>query len=479
MVFSSHVFLFYFLTLVLGSYYVMPARGRQAMLTLVSYVFYGWANPWFVFLMLFSTLVDYYCGKVIVGQIRIPWLRNRPGGEERSAERKLGVAVSVVTGLTLLGFFKYFPFVQSNLNWIVAHFGREAFEVYRVTLPLGISFYTFQSMSYPIDLYRRQTVPAKNLMDFSCYVALFPQLVAGPIVRYSDIAHQLHRRSHSLDKFSRGVAFFVLGFAKKILLANPMGEVADAAFGAGGLIWHDAWVGVLGYAFQIYFDFSGYSDMAIGMGLMMGFNFPRNFDSPYWADSVTNFWQRWHITLSTWLRDYLYIPLGGNRKGNVRTYVNLMAVMLLGGLWHGASWNFVIWGGIHGGMLAGERAMGKNPLYRSAPRVLRIALTFVVVLVAWVFFRAPDLPDALGYLGSMFGLSSAPPGARLVSASLLDHYHVAMLVVCAVVVWLCRQSWSWAQRITLPKALVLLALFAYSVAVMWTQKFNPFIYFFF
>ncbi len=478
MVFTSYIFLFYFLPTVLGMYYITPQKWRQPLLTVFSYIFYGWWNPWFVFLMLFSTVVDYFCGQVVTGIRRIHWLNKGLALETVSEkERKAAVTASIVVNLSLLGFFKYFPFLQENLNWLLNTFGQDTIKVYQVILPLGISFYTFQSISYTIDLYRGHAKPAKNLLDFSCYVALFPQLVAGPIVRYADIAEQLSVRTHSLDKFARGIAFFVMGFGKKILLANPMGEVADAAFAAGDLLWYDAWVGIFGYAFQIYFDFSGYSDMAIGLGLMLGFNFLKNFDSPYCADSITNFWQRWHISLSTWLRDYLYIPLGGNRRGNWRTYRNLGLVMLFGGLWHGASWNFVIWGAIHGFMLAGERLIGKNSFYRGAPRGVRIVFTFLVVMIAWVFFRAPDLASAWQYLGFMFGRGAGLPSAHLVGAMLYDTFHVVVFGLCAFVTWGCRQSWDHASQLYLFKAIPLTCLFVWAIFVMCTQTFNPFIYF--
>ncbi|MBI2931225.1 MAG: MBOAT family protein [Planctomycetes bacterium] len=465
MVFSSTVFLFYFLTAVLAIYYLLPQKARQAFLTLASFVFYGWANPWFVPLMIASTLLDYFCGRMMTGH--------------RQGRRRLALCLSVIGNLSILGFFKYAGFAQENLNWILQQFGRPTVEIYRVALPLGISFYTFQTMSYSIDLYRGRARPARNLLDFSCFVSMFPQLVAGPIVRYSHIAEQLSGRTHTLDKFARGIAFFIFGLAKKVLLANPMGEVADAAFDAGHLAWIDAWTGVIAYAFQIYFDFSGYSDMAIGLGLMLGFTFAKNFDSPYLADSITNFWQRWHISLSSFLRDYLYIPLGGNRKGPARTYLNLMIVMLLGGLWHGAAWNFVIWGAIHGAMLAGERIIGKTSIYGRLPRVLRVALTFAVVCVAWVFFRASDLDSAGRYIAAMFGVGEAAPATHLLRAVFFDPYHLTILAVCALVAWGCKQSWDHAQRIGLVKTCVLLALFTGTVAVMCTQTYNPFIYFIF
>ena len=488
MVFSSHVFLFYFLPTALGLYFLTPPRGRQALLTALSYAFYGWANPWFVLLMLFSTLVDYHCGQAIVGQRRLGrWARRPPGSEATPAERKRAVTVSVVVNLALLGFFKYFVFVQQNLNWAMETFGRDGVLLFEIALPAGISFYTFQSMSYSIDLYRGHARPADNLLDFACYVALFPQLVAGPIVRYSDVAHQLSRRSHTLDKFARGAAFLIMGLGKKILLANPMAEAADMAFGAGDLLWFDAWTGAGAFAFQIYFDFSGYSDMAIGLGLMIGFNFPKNFDGPYRADSITNFWQRWHMSLSTWLRDYLYVPLGGNRHGGRRTYRNLALVMLLGGLWHGANWNFVIWGAIHGSMLGAERAIGKNPFYRGAPRVLRVLFTFAVVLITWVFFKAgmmdtgdnSSLGVALAYVADMFGAGGNSAAAHLVGSGLYDRYHLIVFGVCAFIVWGCRQSWDHARHVGALKAVALAALFVWSVAVMFTQTYNPFIYFIF
>ncbi|HHN46526.1 MAG TPA: MBOAT family protein [Planctomycetes bacterium] len=480
MVFSSHVFLFYFLPLTLLLYYVTPMRWKQPLITVLSYVFYGWANPWFVLLMLFSTLNDYVCGLMIAGKWNPIGTIDKPdalGYISSPLQRKVAVFLSVFTNLGLLGFFKYFVFVQENMNWVLETFGGEAMTLFKVTLPVGISFYTFQSMSYSIDLYRGDAKPARNLLDFSCYVALFPQLVAGPIVRYSDLADQLSVRRHTFDKFARGAVFFMLGFAKKILLANPMGEVADAAFNAGSIGCFDAWTGVTAYAFQIYFDFSGYSDMAIGLGLMLGFNFPKNFDSPYHADSITNFWQRWHMSLSTWLRDYLYIPLGGNRKGGLRTYVNLAAVMLLGGLWHGAKWNFVVWGAIHGSMLAFERMLGKDSFYRKLPNALKVALTFVIVLFTWVFFRAVDLPSSMKYIGSMLGFGEPAAGAPLVGATMYTRDHLAAFGVCAFVTWGCRQTWEHAKTVTPLKLALLIPLFVWSVLVMWTQSFNPFLYF--
>ena len=332
MVFSSHIFVYYFLPIALLSYYLLPRPGKHFGLTLFSYFFYGWANPPFVLLMFTSTVVDYTCGRVI-------------SGTEYHRNRKRALTISICSNLTLLGFFKYFNFGISNYNTLLEWLGVPIWEsVLQVVLPLGISFYTFQSMSYTIDVYRGDAKPIRNFVDFACYVSMFPQLVAGPIIRFSEVADQLKQRTHTLEKFVRGIAFFSLGMVKKILLANPCGKCADTVFDAGPINILDAWYGVLAYAFQIYYDFSGYSDMAIGLGLMLGFTFPKNFDSPYKSESITDFWRTWHMSLSSWLRDYLYIPLGGNRQGRSRTYINLSLVMLLGGLWHGASWNFCYMG---------------------------------------------------------------------------------------------------------------------------------------
>jgi alginate O-acetyltransferase complex protein AlgI len=348
-----------------------------------------------------------------------------------------------------------------------------------VTLPLGISFYTFQSMSYAIDVYRGHAKPVRSFIDFACFVSMFPQLVAGPIIRFSEVAEQLRSRTHTREKFARGVAFFSLGMAKKVLLANPCGKIADLAFGAGSLAPIEAWYGVVAYAFQIYFDFSAYSDMAVGLGLMMGFVFAKNFDSPYLSQSITEFWRRWHISLSTWLRDYLYVPLGGNRKGRTRTYVNLFLVMLLGGLWHGAAWNFVIWGGLHGALLAYERMRGKAPAYGRFGAPLRIGITFVLVLVTWVFFRASDLTAALRYLGHMAGIGSVQDGAGLLSGIVYQPYYLGTFAAAALVTWTCPQTWDWTRVLTPPKAVAVAVLFVVAAVVLTTQAYNPFIYFIF
>jgi alginate O-acetyltransferase complex protein AlgI len=486
MVFSSHLFLFYFLPVALGIYYMLPRRGKHLGLTILSYIFYGWANPLFVVLMMTSTLIDYICGLVTTGQFsRDAWQRPIPvleKGGRRTRGQKAAVVVSICSNLALLGFFKYFNFATENYDAIIEALGLANLKLdllFKITLPLGISFYTFQSMSYSIDVYRGDARGIRNFIDFACYVSMFPQLVAGPIIRFSEVADQLENRTYTLEKFARGAAFISLGFAKKILLANACGKIADLAFGAGSVGFLDSWFGAVAYAFQIYFDFSAYSDMAIGLGLMLGFVFPKNFDSPYRAKSITEFWTRWHLSLSSWLRDYLYIPLGGNRKGPSRTYVNLALVMLLGGLWHGASWNFIIWGGIHGAMLAFERSRGRKSLYAALPRAVRTAITFLIVVFAWVFFRADDLPGALQYCGSMLGLSDVHQGAALLGGILYKPYYLGSFLVACLITWTFPQTWDWTRRISWVKVPLIAAALWLGVIVLTTQEFNPFIYFIF
>ena len=485
MVFSSHLFLFCFLPFVLAVYYLLPRRGRNLFLTGVSYWFYGWANPLFIFLLLFSTVVDYGVGLVLAEG----GLRSADGSYKmsdaslpRRNRHKGALAVSLICNLGLLGFFKYFNFGVDSWNGLVASMGLEAWRLdimLRVVLPLGISFYTFQSMSYTIDVYRGNARPIWNFIDFACFVSMFPQLVAGPIIRFTDVADQLRGRQETLTKFARGTLFFSVGLAKKVLLANPCGKVADTLFDGGVPACLDAWYGVSSYAFQIYFDFSAYSDMAIGLGLMLGFVFPKNFDSPYHAKSITEFWQRWHISLSTWLRDYLYIPLGGNRRGLRRTYINLMLVMLLGGLWHGAAWKFVVWGGLHGGLLALERWLGaRNPVHR-LPAIVRGGLTFVFVLFTWVFFRAADLSSALVYCKSLFGVGAPADSALLLRGLVFKPYYLITFALCAVIVWFAPQTWDWSRRITWPKVLVAFVLLVLSTVLLSMQSYNPFIYFIF
>ena len=491
MVFSSHLFIYYFLPFALLGYYALfkaPQRWRNFWLIITGYIFYGWAEPRFMGLMFATTFIDWLMSLVIAHNSWQVW--RAPGQpvflvspeHRRTPIRRTAITISVISNLVVLGFFKYFNFGVDSYNTLVQSLGFNQLQwdtFFRVVLPLGISFYTFQALSYTIDVYRGEAAAMSNFIDFACFVSMFPHLVAGPILKFSFLAEQLKHRQLTADKFARGVAFFLLGLTKKVLLANPCGKIADSVFDAGTIGTIDAWFGSVAYAFQIYFDFSGYSDMAIGLGLMFGFVFAKNFDSPYLAESITDFWRRWHISLSTWLREYLYIPLGGNRRSLPRTYANLIITMLLGGLWHGASWNFVIWGAIHGSMLAFERSQGRTSFYHRLPKMLRISLTFLIVLLGWIFFRAATLHHALAYLSAMFGLNHPLPNASLIAGIIYKPYYLLSIGIAVIVVWTGRQTWDWTQRMTLPKTAICFALGWLALIVLATQEYNPFIYFIF
>jgi alginate O-acetyltransferase complex protein AlgI len=467
MVFTSYLFVFYFLPLVLAGYYALPARPawRNVWLLLASWVFYGWAEPRFLLLMLAVTAVTFLAGKAIA---------QAPADSPR---RKAMLTGAVVACLGALGFFKYFDFALTNLGALSHLLGGPQWSAWGIVLPVGVSFYTFQALSYCVDVYRGDARPARSLSDFACYVALFPQLVAGPIVRYAQVAGQLVERRENAAQFASGITLFILGFAKKVLLANPLGTVADAAFGAQSLDAAGAWFGVVAYALQIYFDFCGYSDMAVGLGRMFGFEFMKNFDAPYRAESITDFWRRWHISLSTFLRDYLYIPLGGNRGGAARTYANLAIVMLLGGLWHGANWAFIVWGAWHGGLLIAERWAGKKPAYQRLPRALRVAATFVLVLGSWVWFRSATLGDALVYFRAMLGGGESSEVTALLTGQLFAPGKLAVMAVAVCFLCARRQAHDWSESLTWPKVAVVLPLFALSLLAMFSQSSNPFLYF--
>ncbi|HEX2955542.1 MAG TPA: MBOAT family O-acyltransferase [Chitinispirillaceae bacterium] len=472
MVFSSHIFLFYFFPVVLLLYYLLPSNGRNiylrnSFLTIVSYIFYGWTEPWFVILMWVSTFLDYIAGKIVSDPKHSQRLKN------------FGLVLSCVGNLGMLGFFKYYMFFMGGINSLIELFGGGpgTFYIMNITLPVGISFYTFQTMSYTIDVWRGNAPPVKNLSTFSCFVALFPQLIAGPIVRYVDVAGQLGKREHSYDKFASGAAIFITGFAKKILLANPAGLVADAAFGADSLTPQIAWWGILGYHFQIYFDFCGYSDMAVGLGRMFGFEFVKNFNAPYRSVSITDFWRRWHISLSTWILDYIYISLGGNRKGAARTYINLMICFFLSGLWHGAKMTFICWGLFQAFFLITERFMGKNSLYGKLPRIPQIIITNIIVLFGWVLFRAPDLGQATDYWNAMIGIVQPSTSALLLQSEIFSLRHIVEMVLCAFFVWQPVQAHIWVKNCTNVKYAALSVVFLVAIAMMFAQSFNPFLYF--
>ncbi len=391
MVFSSLIFLFAYLPLVLGIYYLVPRRFRNAFLLFANLIFYGWGEPVYILLMAACTVINYVCG-LLIGKYR---------NDARKA--KLFLVLSVVASLGLLAVFKYTGFVASLLKQLP---GLGGLMVPIIPLPVGISFFTFQSMSYTIDVYRNQAKVQKSLVSFGTYVSLFPQLIAGPIVRYRDVQEQLDERRENIAQFSRGIKTFVVGLAKKVLIANSMGLLWDAlrVDTEGG--WLAAWFGILAYAMQIYFDFSGYSDMAIGLGRMFGFEFLENFNYPYIAKSITDFWRRWHISLSTWFRDYLYIPLGGNRKGVAKQIRNLLIVWFVTGLWHGASTNFILWGLYYFVLLVLERFVLRRVLEK-APTALTMPITFILVLFGWVIFSFTDMAQMGVFFNRLFAFGSA------------------------------------------------------------------------
>jgi alginate O-acetyltransferase complex protein AlgI len=395
LVFSSNVFLFLFLPLFLAVYYLAPFRFRSAVILVGSYTFYGWWRVDFLALFAGVTLWCFIASHLVV--------RAQRRGDDRLAG--WAMATGVAGALGALGYFKYFDFGVENLNAALGAAGLAPLSFAHVILPIGISFYVFQAISYVVDVWRRDAEPARTFWDFSAFIGLFPQLVAGPVLRYKDMADQFHQREHSLARFSEGSTRFMAGFCKKVLIADSVAPLVDAGFALHDPSMGDAWVAAAAYTIQLYYDFSGYSDMAIGLGLMMGFRFRENFDHPYSSRSITEFWRRWHISLSTWLRDYLYIPLGGNRGSTRRTYINLLLTMLLGGLWHGAAWTYVLWGAWHGAFLAAERRWTtKVDGRRQGPR-LGIPLTLLVVVLGWVMFRAASPGDAMEIYAGMVGLN--------------------------------------------------------------------------
>ena len=464
MVFSSTIFLCVYLPLVLLGYYICPKKGRNLFLLIASLVFYAWGEPKYVFLMIFSILVNYIFGRLMD--------KNRG----RQKRMKLLLVLSVVIDLGLLSVFKYTDFIITNVNAI---FG-SSFDLLKIALPIGISFYTFQAMSYTIDVYRNDVRVQKNLIDFGMYITMFPQLIAGPIVRYADEQDQLAERSVTTADFSEGVMRFVVGLGKKVLLANQMGAVWSEIYALGGDVSAlMAWTGAIAYTFQIYFDFSGYSDMAIGLGRMFGFKFPENFRYPYQSVSITDFWRRWHITLSTWFKEYLYIPLGGNRCGLARQALNLLIVWSLTGFWHGAGWNFVMWGLYYFVILFIEKLFLLKALDK-LPKLFRHVYALLLIVIGWVIFASDDVSVLLPYLGSMFGANGAVGG--------MDVY--TLFTKAVLIVICCVASTELPKRLFLSatgamnekaaftiKSVMTIALLALSMILLIGDSYNPFLYF--
>lgn len=471
MVFSSPVFLFAYLPLTLAVYYLMPLRGRNLALFLLSLIFYGWDKPIYIPVMLFSVTVSYLCGF--------------PIGKYRDRDRhraRVWLVVSLVLNLSVLVFFKYTNFIIENLRLIPPLAG-VLHPLEWLELPIGISFYTFQIMSYSIDLYRGENETQRSYIAFGTYVALFPQLIAGPIVRYRDVDRQLLSRTHTVDRFASGVRRFAVGFGKKILLGDALAAVYAYLSTAADFEFTvlSGWLMVATYTLHIYFDFSGYSDMAIGLGRMFGFEFPENFRYPYMASSITDFWRRWHITLSTWFREYVYIPLGGNRRGRARQYFNLAVVWLLTGLWHGASWNFVLWGLFYLILLIAEKAFLLRLLERNRlTRVLGHIGALLLVGIGWMIFDHTDLGEAFRIIGGLFGIGTAGFAAATVSWQALRLLPLLAVSVAAATPYptrLWNRLTGRRPALTVLEPVLLVAVLALSVACAVRSDYSPFLYF--
>ena len=484
MVFSSLVFVFLFLVLTLGIYYAVPFKFKNFVIFVSGFIFYAWGEPKYVVVMLISTLIDYFAGLTMHKY------------NDNKAIKRIALIVSLVMNLSLLGIFKYSDFIFGSINDIFgltlenpflditnnvfgAVFGAKPEN--HLPLPIGISFFTFQSMSYTIDMYLGKIKVQKNVISFTAFVNLFPQIVAGPIVRYDDVAAELDNREINLDLIYEGIVRFITGAGKKVLIANGIGQLWNEAFALMGseMSVLTAWLGIIGYTLQIYFDFSGYSDMAIGLGKMMGFNFPENFDYPYLSKSISEFWRRWHMTLGAWFRSYVYIPLGGNRCSKWRNVFNLAVVWLLTGIWHGASWNFILWGCLYGVLIIMEKLfLGK--LLEKLPTAVRWFYTMLLVVLGWVLFVTPDLSSAFSYMGIMFGSTGIL--ADSTALYLLINYGVMMILG----IFACTDAWKIivekvsaklpvAVNIATPIAKI--AVFILCIAYLADATYNPFLYF--
>lgn len=466
MLFSSIVFLFTFLPAVMILYYLLPVRFRNVILLLASLVFYAWGEPVYLFLMLLSILFNYFSGLDIARNLQ----------DKRAAKRSL--VFNLIINLAVLGFFKYEGFVLDTLNGILpVHISYHA-----LPLPIGISFYTFQILSYIIDVYRGNVKVQTNLSNFALYVTMFPQLIAGPIVQYADVDEQLASREVSWTKFGEGSMYFIRGLAKKVLLANTSGMIFTevSGFAKGNIAVVTAWLGAFAYMFQIYFDFSGYSDMAIGLGKMFGFEFNMNFNYPYVSKSITEFWRRWHISLSSWFRDYVYIPLGGNRVSKIKHIRNLLIVWFLTGLWHGAAWNFVAWGLYYGVILIIEKYF-LSPVLGRLPDVVRHIYSIVLVVIGWVLFFSSSFGQAADYIRVMFG-AGAHGFADRESMYLLTSNLILWLILIFGSTPLVHFRYEHMLRskkwnTTIINSVVYAALFIVCIAYLVTETYNPFLYF--
>lgn len=472
MVFSSIVFLVFFLPLFFLLYFLVPKKFKNITIVLGSIVFYSWGAPKFIFVILLTTLFDFFIVK-------------KMDSETTEWRRKLLLVCSVGVNVGLLFYFKYFNFFVENIQNVLAIWGYEKTAWVKLALPIGISFYTFETITYVVDVYRKVHKPLHVFTDYLLYIIFFPKLVAGPIVRYHDVAEQIHHRADKETNENRLLGFyrFIIGLSKKVLIANHMGFVADEVFGLDILDWSTptAWIGIVAYTFQIYFDFSGYSDMAIGLARMMGFTLPENFDNPYTAKSITEFWRRWHISLGSWMRNYLYIPLGGNRVASkYRLYFNLWIVFLLSGLWHGASWNFIFWGAYHGVFLVLER-MFLGKILERIPKVVAIAYNFLVVAMGWVFFRLETFDEATTYISKLFAWN----WSTVYRLDVEYQFYFLLAIVSSFFA-----TWKWGQKVQqrllfqtysntgfVAATAMSLLLLMLAIGSITSSGFNPFIYF--
>ncbi|HPX34812.1 MAG TPA: MBOAT family protein [Bacteroidales bacterium] len=472
MVFSSNLFLLYFLPSFLIVYYIIPRKLKNLFTLLASIFFYAWGAPDFIFIVLAAIIIDFYIVDIMHKSTLL------------KAKRIL-LGISVLINIGLLAYFKYANFLVENFNEILSLLGYEPINWASVALPIGISFFTFQKLTYSVDVYRKVHTPLKRVTDYAMYILMFPQLIAGPIIRFNEIADQIENRRafETIDAKLLGFFRFVVGLSKKVLIANVLGEQVDKIFSMTPIDISTplAWIGVVAYSFQIYYDFSGYSDMAIGIGKMIGFKFPENFNNPYISLNITEFWRRWHMTLGRWMRDYLYIPLGGNKVSKPRLYFNLWVVFLISGLWHGAAWNFVVWGAFHGFFLIADR-MFLIKLTKPLGKFTNIILTYFITLISWVLFRADTLGYAFQYIKRMFAFNG-------VKTSLwLDAKFNTILVIGAIFAFIAAfgkiESW-WMNVLNKPKSNTVTILLIF-VSVIFTMicigaitssSFNPFIYF--
>ena len=453
MVFSSETFLFIFLPLVIVVYF-LSGRFKNITLLVASLLFYAWGEPVYILLMLGSITGNYLFG-IFMGKLNSP------------ISRKCGLAVSCAANLVLLGVFKYIGFIISNLNILGFSIAQPGIE-----LPIGISFYTFQSMSYVIDVYRKKVPAQRNILKLGLYVSMFPQLIAGPIVRYNDVENEINNRHTSLEDLYEGSKRFMFGFSKKILIADVVSKIADTAFTMDGLSMNMAWIGAIAYTIQIYFDFSGYSDMAIGLGRIFGFHFMENFDYPYISKNIREFWRRWHMSLGGWFRDYVYIPLGGSRCSESKVYLNLFIVFLLTGLWHGASWNFVVWGLYYAIFLIIERFIGKRYNTAGVPVVIRYIYAMSVVIIGWVFFRADTCSKALTYIKAMFSFKF--DHALAIHTSL---EYVVMLIIGIILSMPVYRILSVQKVLRAFTDILAISCFILGILYMVGNGFSPFLYF--